>query len=83
MRNVFLLSLWILFVVSVRAQYPFEAKPHIRYMHYTHWKLLDTSERRAAYIIGGNDKDLSYVLPFYNLNSFNFHDTNLTHFCVR
>lgn len=33
------------------AQYPFETHPRIPYMHYKNWKLIDTTERRSAYMI--------------------------------
>lgn len=51
MKKIILLSLFILFFFSNNAQYPFESKPRIHYMHYTRWKLLDTTESRSTYMI--------------------------------
>lgn len=33
------------------AQYPFESMPRIHYMRYSHWKILDTTDKRSAFLI--------------------------------
>lgn len=50
MKALFLLLFLFLFTGS-NAQYPFESKRHLHYMRYTHWKVLDTTNKRSAYSI--------------------------------
>lgn len=51
MKKITLFFIMALIFTSSFAQYPFESKPGIHYMRYSHWKILDTTDKRSAFLI--------------------------------